>query len=487
MDQKRYQLSPNINFISDSQSGLTMAYHSLFGNPRILNREGVDFLELFNRPMTAKKISEICDGSPEEIIDEFNAIYFIVEVGLDEREFLNKKRTEYLLKFIAGEFIDRMGLAISDSCNFNCNHCIHFQPSSKDECLAVYQKPYKKLIMDWPTAKKCVDFYTGLMKRRGLSHCKIHFGNAEPLINWPVIEKVLIYCDRMNDLTFEFCINTNLTLMTKQIAETLKKHHVNISTSLDGTHRANDAVRVFKGGRSTFRYIVEKFDLLDKVKYSLDGFSITVTKGNFDLIDVDVIDFAKQRGMNFIAFDYDLISLTGIPLIDRVEKLMYFKNYANNVGIDFFGTWDSVFRNLTNQSLIYGNHAFCAAVEGRSLEFNVEGGIKVCSHMTEEVGHINYVEKLFKEGNRMYGLVRDRFPGSDKFCLGCIIEGPCGGQCHVTREADTRSIHGDVEQKGDLFIDMCEFYRMITRRLALERISSSVNNENLSNFVKCSF
>jgi len=55
----------------------------------------------------------------------------------------------------------------------------------------------------------------------------------------------------LSDLTFEYAINTNLVLMTQKIAEVLKKYHVRIATSLDGTEQANDTIRITKGGRGT--------------------------------------------------------------------------------------------------------------------------------------------------------------------------------------------------------------------------------------------
>ena len=367
--------------------------------------------------------------------------------------------------------VDRMGLAISDSCNFGCTHCMHFQSSSnKGKVLPLYQRPSQQLNMSWETAKKCIDRYVALMRMQGRSHCKIHFGNAEPLINWPVIENILHYCGDMSDLTFEFAINTNLVLMSRKIAEVLKRYRVRIATSLDGTSQANDAIRITKGGKGTFDCIMEKFDLLSDIGYLLDGFSITVTKDNFHLIDIDIIDLAAQRGMTSIAFDYDLISLVDIPVATRVSKLMSLKRYANKKGIDFFGTWDSAFRNLTSESLLTGNHAFCAAVEGKSIEFNVDGAIKVCSHTTTQVGHINAFDKMFQETGGLFKIVNERFPGTDEYCSGCVIEGPCGGQCHVTREVAARAAE---KERQSLFVDMCDFYRMVTEALAIEYIRSN--------------
>lgn len=468
---QRYQLSPNLRILSDSESEMTMVYHTLYGNPRIVNLDGLRFLDLFKQPITTEEISKICDEDPGDVIREFAEIFFLVDPGFDEKDFLREQKSHHLLKVSAGQTIDRMGLAISDSCNFGCAHCIHFQPSSNSGAvLPIYQKPSKQLNMSWGTAKKCIDHYVALMKEQGHTHCKIHFGNAEPLINWSVIADVLRYCDGMDDLTFEFVINTNLVLMTREIAEALKKYRVRIATSLDGTSQANDAIRITKGGRGTFNRIMEKFDLLVEIGYPLDGFSITVTNGNFELVDTDIIDLAAQRGMTSIAFDYDLVSLIAIPIATKVDKLMRLKRYANKKGIDFFGTWDSAFRNLASESLLTGNYAFCAAVEGKSLEFNIDGSIKVCSHTTTRVGHVDAFDRMFQETGGLFKMVKERFPGTDDYCSGCSIEGPCGGQCHVTREVAARSVG---KERQNLFVDMCDFYRKITEALAIEYLRSN--------------
>ena len=468
---RKYQLSPNVRVISDPESGTAMVYHALYGNPRIVNNEGLRFVSLFRQPATTEEVSEICDEDPRKTIRELAEIFFLVEPGFDEKEFLREKKEQQLAQVQERRTVDRMGLAISDSCNFGCTHCIHFQPITNfGQVLPMYQRATPQLNMTWEIAKRCVDKYVSLVREQGRIYGKIHFGNAEPLVNWPVIAQVLEYCSKMDDFSFEFAINTNLVLMTRQIAEAFKKHQVRIATSLDGAQTANDAIRITKGGKGTFARILEKFDLLAELGYPLDGFSITVTRGNFELVDTDVLDLAIERRMTSIAFDYDLVGLVHIPVEKRIAKLMRLKKYANEHGIDFFGTWDSPFRNLTSESLLSGYHAFCAAVQGKALEFNVNGSIKICSHTTTPVGHIDSFDEVFGEGGGLMQIVASRFPGTDEYCSGCAIEGPCGGQCHVTREVVARPF-GEEQQR--LFADMCDFYRGVTKALAVEYIRSN--------------
>lgn len=471
MEKQKYQLSPNVRIISDPESGLAIVYHNLYSNPRIVNDEGLRFLALFKQPVSIEEISRICDEDPRDTIQEFAVIFFLVKPGFDDKQFLHEKKEQQLTQVQERRTVDRMGLAISDSCNFGCTHCIHFQPASNfDQVLPMYQRATPQLNMTWGTAKRCVDQYVALTREQGRTHGKIHFGNAEPLVNWPVIEQVLEYCGKIGDLSFEFTINTNLVLMTRQIAEIFKRYQVHIATSLDGTQTANDAIRVTKGGQGTFVRILEKFDLLAEIGYPLDGFSITVTRDNFKLVDTDILDLAIERGMTSIAFDYDLVGLIHLPVEERIAKLMQLKRYANKHGIDFFGTWDSPFRNLTSESLLSGDHTFCAAVQGKALEFNVNGSIKICSHTTTTIGHLNNFDEMFGKNGGLTQIVANRFPGTDEYCSGCEIEGPCGGQCHVTRGVVSRSTD---EKQQEFFTDMCDFYRGITKALAIEYIRSN--------------
>ena len=466
-----FVLSPYLRVISDPSSDKAMVYHTLYGNPLVLNGEALRFLEFFREPKTIVEAAEFCDGDPVEAVQEFASVCFLVEPGLDEKNHLHRQKAQQLLKVGARQTIDRIGLAISDSCNFGCTHCIHFQPSKETgKVLPMYQKPFKQLNMSWETAKRCIDRVAALARENDQTTLKVHFGNAEPLINWPVIEKILRYYSEVTDLIFEFAINTNLVLMTRGIAETLKRYRVNVATSLDGAEEANNAIRITKGGKGTYQEILEKFDLLDEIGYPLDGFSITVTTGNYHLVDADVIDLAAERGMTNIAFDYDLIGLANVSVAERVEKLIRLKRYANSRGIDFFGTWDSPFRNLTSESLLTGNHAFCSAVQGKSLEFNVDGSIKVCGYTTTRVGHINDFDAMFHHDGGLFKMVQERFPGTDEYCDGCMIEGPCGGQCHVTREVVARSA---ADERQRLFADLCDFYREVTKALALEYLQSN--------------
>jgi radical SAM protein with 4Fe4S-binding SPASM domain len=460
-------VSPFLRLVRGEKSAYTFAYHTLFGSPRVLNDECVRFLNLFREGISATKLRDFVEGDSHELLDDLLIAHFLVPRSLHERVIVRTRQRELLGRVATGQTVDHISLSVSENCNFGCRHCMFYQSDNKGTPLPIYQKPVRALIMDWPTAKECVDKYVHLLVSRGESHGRIHFGNAEPLLNWNVIAAVLEYCSQLTGLTFDFAINTNLSLLTREMGQALKRYKVKVATSLDGLGEANDAIRTTKSGKGTFGTILAKMELLEDMGYPLDGVSITVTEKNFHAVDSEIIDFAARRGMTSVAFDYDLVNFSSVSVADRIEKIVRLKNYANSCGIYFGGTWYSPFRKLMTTSLLDRPHAFCAAVEGRALVFNPDGTLKTCGYTTTVVGHMHLGDVFGEEGG-LYQLVRERFPGTDAYCQGCGIEGPCGGQCHATREVARRD-------SMDLFEQMCVFYRSVTDALIQDYLEATDN------------
>lgn len=451
--------------IPDGCNKYGIVYHTLFGNPRVFSQEALKILNIFDDGISLEEIKTIVDGNQEKAINELVEIYFLVPADLDERAILHHKREEYLARLRKKQTVDYIRLSVSDTCNFGCKHCMFFQPDKDTRVLPLFDKPAHQPKMSWEIAKNCIETYISLMREAGVTHGRIRFGNAEPLLNWPVMEKALMYCEEMPGFSFVYSISTNLSLLTEEIGKTLKRYKVKIGTSLDGLKEANDLIRITKSGKGTFSTIIEKIDLLEKIGYPLDEIGITVTSKNYNLVDTDIIDFAYQRGMNSVDFDYDLVNLVSIPVYDRVSKIMRLKRYANERNIDFDGTWYIPFRKLMTPSLLSRTHTFCDAVGGRAIVFNPDGSVKVCAYTTTQVGDITRFNELFTETGGLYQVVAKRLLGNNNYCEGCIIEGACGGQCYVTREVS------DVTH-GGLFEDMCTFYRDMTNALIQDYLSS---------------
>jgi radical SAM protein with 4Fe4S-binding SPASM domain len=254
-------------------------------------------------------------------------------------------------------------------------------------------------------------------------------------MNWGTLIFALKHCESIEDINFSYAINTNLSLLDREKAEVLKRYNVKISTSLDGLKEANDSIRIDRQEQGTFDKIVSKMELLKSLDYPIDGFSVTVTDRNFYMIDEAVIDFAKQMEVKDVSMDFDLVRSINISSEDCVEKIIRLRRYAHQLDLNFYGTWETPYRNLMSNSWLNSPYAFCPALEGRTLEFNVDGSLKACGHTNTVVGYSENVDECFQPNSKYLRLINERLPGNNEFCKGCDIEGCCAGQCHVTLES----------------------------------------------------
>lgn len=423
-----------------------LCYHALLGNLFLLN------------PAYLATLDSFCESrTPNPTESKSEMVRDLVEAGFLEendssRAILAERNRKWLEQISGGGQLRLLNLIVSEACNFGCRHCLH-------RCSTRLSQTHgQKKLMDWETARTAIDKYAAIMREHQQHPLNISFGSAEPLLNWSVVEQAVRYT-RGLDPDALFGINTNLSLLTREMAEFVRDHHVYISTSLDGPPEGNDAIRTHHDGSGTYTDVMRAFDLLAEVGYPVDGFSLTLNNLNFDLVQPDFIDWATKQGFRGIATDIDLINMQDAdrPVEECVEKLVSLRRACTRNGLENFGSWTTAYHTLVNGAKDC-MPTFCRAVKGQNVSVNPEGQLFVCGHTTTLLGHMDEFEAAFDAGSPYEQLVRQRLPGDDLMCHGCSIEGVCAGQCHITREVARNS-----GNSRDLYL--CEFYRLATRRL----------------------
>ena len=410
-------------------------YHSLFGNLYLLEKDYINVLE--------SEGSNLPVNDSMRIIDELKSAYFLVENSFDERRILAERKNQYLKNVIGGKTLTSLDLNVSELCNFACPHCMNRT--------GLINK--KHAIMSWELAEKAINLYMSHIENFGINGY-VHFGSAEPLTNWPVVEKCISYCrNHYSDVTL--AINTNLSLLNKPIAEFLRDNRVYIATSLDGPPEGNDLIRKKTNG-GTYDIIMKKIDLLSEIGYPLDGISVTMNDLNINFIDDNYITSLKELGFTGVATDIDLVNSKNCNKdVDfYVDKLMSIYLTCERLGIYNFGSWSSVYSNLVNQE-DDDPITYCKAQKGHNISVNPEGSVFICGYSSSSIGSINQFDELFIEDNLFYNLISSKLPGSNPKCEGCKLEGICSGQCLVTNEFN--------ESKKIEF--MCDFFIKTTTRL----------------------
>ncbi len=437
-------------------------WHSLFGNPRIISAETLEFLNAFEIPRTLESVFneyEINDEQQSGIKDLISC-FFIIPQDFDERAFLAETSEKRKGSITTGSLVNYLGLIISEVCNFRCGYCIHFSNLQSSERLVSTKKH-----MSFEIAKNAVDGFLDILRKNGKKIASINFGGGEPLLNWPIIEQTLEYCKLKygNEFKFKFSINTNATLINKTIARKLKNYSVSIASSLDGLQKSNDKVRQTANGKGTFYSIVKGFDILKKEKCLLNGFAITVNDQNFALVDEAIINWAANKDMQEVRIDIDVVGMVDISTKEIASKLMCLRNYAKAKNIVVTGFWERPVENL-NESALNAPVGFCGGNRGNSLCINPSGQIYSCGYSAIPLGYLADIDSLFT-ANKPYNLfVQEYFPGSIPQCFGCSIEGQCAGGCKITREFASLNKTAKTDR-------MCVFYRHMTEKLLLESLS----------------
>lgn len=460
-----YVRSPFMQVVRDGDSAVI--WHSLFGYPKVVSVETLEFLESFAEPKTI--LSQFGDEpnlEEREMIEELLRCYFLVQGDFNDRVFLEEKMQEREAEIVSGSLIDFLELIMSEACNFRCTYCIHFNNLETSDRI---NNPKK--FMRFETAKETVDRYLEILRNHGKRNAEINFGGGEPLLAWPVIRQVLEYCRATYDseFKFRFSINTNASLVTLEIAETLKEFRVEIASSLDGLREGNDCVRLTKSGDGTFSQIIRGFDALAQAGYPLDGIAVTVTEKNFHELDESVIDWAVVRGMKNVRIDIDVVDMVKIPVREVVAKLMCIRRYAAERGVDVPGFWSRPAENL-NESTLESRVAFCGAVRGNSMCVDPSENIYGCGYSTTQLGNLVEIQSFHAPGTAYYRLVRDRLTGVMEMCKGCMIEGQCGGGCNITQEFARATKTTKIER-------MCDFYHRMTQEILRGQLREATASE----------
>lgn len=149
------------------------------------------------------------------------------------------------------ESLRKILIYVTERCNLNCKYCF-VKKGERD--------------LDFETGKKAVDF---LLKTSsaGKEPLYISFFGGEPLLNFPVIEKLVQYCSRKRR-KFEYAVVTNGVLLDDKILGFFKKHRFVIILSIDGNREAHDKSRPTRNGESSFDLLEKNLKSLSQYPYS---------------------------------------------------------------------------------------------------------------------------------------------------------------------------------------------------------------------------
>jgi uncharacterized protein len=140
-------------------------------------------------------------------------------------------------------------LLLTQTCNLQCVYCLDGRET--------YQTG-RRLRMSEEIARTSVEKYLRSLVPKG--HLEIVFFGGEPLLNWPLVKKVIRFCEsemrqQVPDRTFNYHLTTNLATLPPDLIDWAKRHRITFLTDVDGPAELHDRTRPFKNGGPSFATI----------------------------------------------------------------------------------------------------------------------------------------------------------------------------------------------------------------------------------------
>ena len=386
-------------------------------------------------------------GKCEELVNKYSALHprQEVEQAVEEIELLVEQGFLFTGDPFHGSWeqpdnriIKALCLFLSDRCSLQCRYC--------------FARPGVSSIggaglMTEEIGSQAIDFLlTSSGPRRRV---EVDFFGGEPLLNFPVLERLVSY-GRKRSLALgkeiNFTVTTNALGLTRGIGDYLCENEISVILSLDGRPEVHDRMRVFPNGKgsyqSVFKNILEFIQAHPRANYYLRGtytaynlnFSDDVTHmlgQGFNKVSVEPVialaqeDYAlSEEDLPSIGREYEKLTR---EIISRLEEGQEVDFYHYNIDLDEgvclpkrLGGCSAGFEYLsvTSRGDLYPCHQF-AGREG-FLMGDVNSGV-----VREDLRQLFRNAHVYKKEG----------------CGSCWARNYCSGGCHANAHLFNSSIY----------------------------------------------
>ena len=395
-------------------------------------------LELMDRIAHDKPIE--MDEEIDEYLKEFKKYKFLYEGDFPDgdpsgRDFENmvreevKKPDRYAEAFFKEEKAYEDLKIVTDDCNLACAYCVNDYGRTP---AGIKKKDGEKLKI----VETCVDQFMERKTRNGGKETKIFFNGGEILVEWELVKAIVERtAEKYKDIRVDYGLNTNLTLLTEEMAEFFSRHNFNVHISIDGYREAHDRTRKYHGGKGSFDDVMEKVELYRKYnKGGMKSFQGTIEFP--DEFDPEEVYKMGKYGFVNARLAPNLLNCTEEDAIKKARLMGKFLELNDR---EEFQVTELVFnqlkRKVNQQEYKFTfNCRGLSAIYGTALEINLStlslsylcGFVHDTAISMDELGYDIYNPKLW---DISYQFIKDRMESMFTNCMDCELAGICVGGC----------------------------------------------------------
>lgn len=358
-----------------------------------------------------------CEQDFRSVLADVSSAESICAFIQRENLLCNPKATSFvdLSPFYTEESLrcEQLTIELTGNCNLRCKYCVYndFYEGNR---------AFNTSNIDFETAKKAIDYVYAQSSEERLA---ITFYGGEPLLNFKVMKQCIDYClEKIKDRQLYFSFTTNLTLMTKEIADYVAQiPNMGILLSLDGPEEIQNRARVKRSGEGSFQdayrglmYLVESVEKYNKATLSFNAVLMPpYTVEQFNAIN----DFFE--GMDFLPANTEVratypspgsipdsfiadLKASGISTLEETTWLSWAKAKTNNTivlgetknihsGVLKAGLTHIHNRLLHEKPMGIVHYNGCCIPGKRRLYVCTDGSYKVCERIgnAPTIGHVD--------------------------------------------------------------------------------------------------
>ena len=326
-------------------------------------------------------------------------------------------------------------LEITRQCNMRCTYCV-------DGDAYRFKNDVHRDDMPESTALKGIDF---LLKHSGSQQrpLAVSFYGGEPLLRFPLIEKVIAYVEMQAGKDIVFSVTTNGTLLNGDYIDFFAEKKVQLIVSIDGPKNVNDQYRLTQDGEGSFDSIMEHlldiktrhrtyFDQLVKCSIVIPpGISLPETQQFFHSLGASlIVNFAESYGLDYSKFD-------GNEIVGFDELYAALGRHLHEKGLAFLDSDEarydfflSLFKPLLSRFIdskpVSRHMPLGQCIPGISRLFvSIDGTLYPCEKTAgHSISRIGSIDQGINVG-RVRFLIENFYEIAAKHCDGCWMSGFC--------------------------------------------------------------
>ncbi|MBZ9626340.1 radical SAM protein [Clostridium sp. FP2] len=237
--------------------------------------------------------------------------------------------------------LEQIILELTGRCNLRCGYCIYNDDYEEN-------RNFNEDDMSKDLAKKVIDYAKECATDEGIAIC---FYGGEPLLKFDLLKWCIDYTNKIfGDKKHSFAMTTNLTLVTKEIAEFLASvDGMSVLCSLDGPENVQNAYRKYSTGVGSFneavrglKYLVDAFK--DNAKNKIAVNAVFAPPYTFEKL-AEINKFFK--GLDWLhketRITIDYVASGSVSDKEHINELMNNPKYRKNGQdiIDPLGDWQT--------------------------------------------------------------------------------------------------------------------------------------------------